>query len=68
LDGEVLDRRVGVRELLVEGTHDGEQRHNHREQAARQGQALNAVDNTLRTAGRDTVALLTEQGPDDRDV
>ena len=24
LDGEVLDRRVGVRELPVEGAHDGE--------------------------------------------
>jgi len=38
LDGEVLDHLVGVRELLLEGAHDGEQRCDHREQAARQGQ------------------------------
>jgi hypothetical protein len=68
LDGEVLDRRVGVRELLVEVTHDGEERRDHREQAARQGQAPNAVAKTSRTAGRDVVAVLAEQGPDDRDV
>jgi len=52
LDGEVLDRRVRVRELLVDVTHDGEQRRDHRAQAARQGQAPNAVGKTLRTAGR----------------
>jgi hypothetical protein len=68
LDGEVLDRRVGVHELPVEVAHDGEQRRDHRAQAARQGQGLNTVDNTLRAAGRDAVALLTEQGRDERDV
>src|SRR6266852_9618263 len=68
LDGEVLDRCVGVRELPVEGAYEGEQRRDHREQAARQGQALDAVDKALRTAGRDAVAVLAEQGPDDRDV
>ena len=37
LDREMLDRRIAVRELLVEGAHDGEQRRDHRAQAARQG-------------------------------
>ncbi len=68
LDGEVLDRRVRVRELLVEVTHDGEQRGDHRAQAARQGQAPHAVDKTARTAGGHAVTVLAEQGPDDRDV
>ena len=40
----------------------------HREQAARQGQALNALNKMLRAAGGDAVAVLAEQGPDDRDV
>src|SRR5712691_3079753 len=68
LDREVLDRRVRVRELLVEGTHDSEQGRDQREQAARQGHRPDALGETLRTAGRHTVALLAEQGPDDRDV
>jgi hypothetical protein len=68
LDGEVLDPLVGVRELPVERAHDGEQRRDHREQAARQGQALDAMDKALRTAGRDAVAVLAEQGPDERDI
>ena len=60
--------RVGVRELLVEGVHEGEQRGDHRAQAARQGQALDALDKMFRTAGRDAVAVLAEQGSDDGDV
>jgi hypothetical protein len=39
LDGEVFDRGVGVRELPVEGAHEGEQRRDDRAQAARQGEA-----------------------------
>ena len=39
LDGEVFDRGVGVRELPIEGAHEGEQRRDHLAQAARQGQA-----------------------------
>ena len=35
LDGEVLDRRVRVRELLVEVAHDGKQGRDQREHAAR---------------------------------
>jgi hypothetical protein len=34
----VLDRRVRVRELPIELAHDGEERRDHRAQAARQGQ------------------------------
>jgi hypothetical protein len=68
LDGEVLDRGVGVRELPVEGAHEGKQRRDHREQAAGQGQAPAAMDKALRTAGRDAVAVLPEQGPDERDL
>src|SRR6266850_2524262 len=68
LDGEVLDPLVGVRELPIEGAHEGKQRRDHREQAAWQGQALDAMDKALRTAGRDTVAVLAEQGPDERDI
>ena len=68
LDGEVLDRGVGVRELPVEGAHEGKQRRDHREQAAGQGQAPDAMDKALRTAGRDAVAVLPEQGPDERDI
>jgi hypothetical protein len=68
LDGEVFDRRVRVRELPVEVAHDGEQRRRQRHQAARQGQRPDALDEALRTAGRHAVALLAEQGPDDRDV
>jgi hypothetical protein len=52
LDGEVLDRGVGVRELPVKGAHEDKQRRDHREQAARQGQAPDAMDKALRTAGR----------------
>ena len=62
LDREVLDRRVGVRELLVEGPHDGEQRPDHRAQAARQGPRPDTLDEPLRTAGRHAVPLLAEQG------
>src|SRR4029453_4206328 len=68
LDGEMLDRGVGIQELLVEGAHEGEQRRHHRAQAARQGQALHPVDKVLRTAGRDAKAVLAEQGPDERDI
>jgi hypothetical protein len=64
----VFDRGVGVRELRVEGTHEGEQRRDDREQAARQREALNAVGKMFRTAGGDAVAVLAEQGSDDRDV
>ena len=62
LNGEVLDRRIGVRELLVEGAHDGEQRRDHRAQAARQGEALDPVDKMLRTPGGDAVAVAISQG------
>ncbi len=68
LDGEVLDPLVAVRELLVERSHEGEQRGDQRQQAAGQGHALDALDKGLRAAGRDAVAVLTEQGPDERDV
>jgi hypothetical protein len=34
LDGEVLDPLVGVRELPVKGAHEGQQRRDHRTQAA----------------------------------
>jgi len=68
LDGEVLDPLVAVRELPVETPHDGEQQGDHREQAAGQGQALDALDKGLRAARRDAVAVLTEHGPDERDV
>jgi hypothetical protein len=40
--------------------HEGQQRRDHRTQAAGQGQALNAMDEVLRTAGRDAVAVLAE--------
>jgi hypothetical protein len=63
----VLNPLVGVRELPVEGAHEGEQRRDHRAQAAGQGQALDAVGKGLRTAGRDAVAVLAEQGSDERD-
>ena len=56
LDGEVFDRGVGVRELPVEGTHEGEQGRDDRAQAARQGEALDPVNKMLRTAGGDAVA------------
>ena len=68
LDGEVFDRGVGVRELGVEGTHEGEQWRDDRAQAARQGEALDPVNKMLRTAGGDAVAVLAEQGSDDGDV
>ena len=68
LNGEVLDPLVAVRELLVEGPHEGEERRDHREQAARQGQVPDALDKMLRAAGGDAVAVLAEQGSDDRDV
>ena len=68
LDGEVFDRGVGVRELPVEGAHEGEQWGDDRAQAARQGKALHAGDKVFRTAGGDAVAVLAEQGSDDRDV
>ena len=68
LDGEVFDRGVGVRERPVEGAHEGEQGRDDRAQAARQGKALDAGEKMLRTAGGDAVAVLAEQGPDDRDV
>ncbi len=64
----MLDSLVAVRELLVEGAHDGEERRDHREQAARQGQVPDAPDKMLRAAGGDTVAVLAEQGPDDGTV
>jgi hypothetical protein len=48
LGGEVLDPLVGVGGLFVEGAHDGEERRDHREQAAGQGQALDALDKVLR--------------------
>jgi hypothetical protein len=53
LDGEVLDRRVGARELPVEVRHDGEERRDHREQAARQGQDPDALELLLFQAARD---------------
>ena len=62
LDGEVFDRGVGVRELPVEGTHEGEQWRDDRAQAARQGEALDPVNKMLRTSGGDAVAVLAEQG------
>ena len=65
---DVRDPLVGVRELLVELAHDGEQRRDLREQAARQGQGEDAVDEALRTAGRHALAVLAEQGADDADV
>jgi hypothetical protein len=46
----VLDPRVGVGELPVEGAHEGKPRRDHREQAAGQGQVLDALDKALRTA------------------
>jgi hypothetical protein len=67
LDSEMFDPGVGVRELPVEGAHEGERR-DHRAHATRQGQALHAVDKALRTAGRDAEAVLAEQGPDERDM
>jgi len=66
LDGEVLDRRVRVRELLVEMAHDSEQRRDDREQPARQGQGPDALDEPLGTTGRHAVAVLAEQGPGPR--
>jgi len=68
LDGEVLDPLVAIRELPVEGGHEGQQRGDHREHAAWQGQILNAADKVLRAAGRYAVAMLAEQSPDERDV
>jgi hypothetical protein len=53
LDGEVLDRRVGVRELPVEVRHDGEERRDQREQAARQGRDPDALELPLFQAARD---------------
>jgi hypothetical protein len=46
----VLDGRVRVRKRPVEGAQEGEQRRDHREQAARQGQAEDTMDKALRTA------------------
>ena len=68
LDGERLDPLVAVRERLVEGPHEGEQRGDDREPAAGQGQALDTLDNVLRAAGGHAVAVLPEQGADDGDV
>jgi hypothetical protein len=68
LDGEVFEPLVGVRKLPVEGAQEGQQRRDHGEQTAGQGQALHAVDKALRTPGRDAVAVLAEQGPDERDT
>src|SRR5262245_32944317 len=68
LDGEVLDRRVGVRELPVEGVHEDEERRDQREQAARPGQVMDAMDKALRTTRWDAIAVLAKQGPDERHV
>ena len=43
-------------------------RREHRAQAARQRQVLDAMDKVLRRAGRDAVAVLAEQGPDEGDI
>ena len=64
----MLDPLVAVRELVVEGAHDGEERRDDREQAARQGQVLHTLHETLRAAGGHAVAVLAEQGADERDV
>jgi hypothetical protein len=37
LDGEAFDRGVGVRELPIEGAHEGKQRRDDREQAPGRG-------------------------------
>jgi hypothetical protein len=64
----VLDPLVGVRELLVEGTHDSEQRRDDGEQATRQGQVPDALAKALGTPGRHAVTVLAEQGADQRHV
>ena len=43
LDGEMLDRGVGIRQLPVEGTHESEQRRDYRAHATRPGQALHRM-------------------------
>jgi hypothetical protein len=64
----MLDGGVGKHQLPVERAHEGEQGRDHRAQAARQGQGLHAMDKALGTAGGHTVAVLAEQGADERDV
>ena len=63
LEGEVLDPLVAVRELVVEGPHDGEEWRDDQKQTARQGQVLNSLTETLRAAGGYAVAVPAEQGP-----
>lgn len=54
--------------MAVDLAHHGEQGRDLREQASGQGQGADAPQEGLGTSGRDAVAVLAEQGPDERDV
>jgi len=58
----MFDCGVGVRELPIEGAHEGEQRPDDRAQAAGQGEPLNPEDNMLRTAGGHAVIDHADRG------
>ena len=62
------DPLIGVRELLVDLAHDGEQGSEFRPQPAGQRQGEDAADEALGTAGWHAPAMLAEQGADHTDV
>jgi len=62
LESGMFDRGMGVRELPIEGAHEGEQRGDDRAQAAGQGKALTPEDKMLRTAGGHAVIDHADRG------